>query len=87
MKERGDCLQIRCADIKFGHPAIGTAILYDHRDRFAVLVIENRLRAQQIRPALAAARIRSMAKTAIYFKKLLSPIDCRRICWRMDRIC
>jgi hypothetical protein len=86
VNESRDRLNIGSAHLKFRHASIGTAVLDDHGDGLTVLVVEHNLRTKQVWPALAATRIRTMAKTAVDTEQLLSSIDNRGICRLTNRI-
>jgi hypothetical protein len=67
-------------------PRSTPAVLHYRRDGFAVLIAHDNFRADQVRTALAAARIGAVAKAALHAESRLAAFDGRGVARRVLRI-
>ena len=84
--ESGDIRYIGSCQIELRHTFIWAAVLNDRRDQFAILVRHYQFAANQIRAALAASRVRSVAEAAVDAENLFAVGYSRWISWRANGI-
>ena len=84
--ERGDIRDLGTGHRELGHPLVDASVLDHRRDQFPVLVVEDDLGTDQVRPALAAACVASVAELAVHAVERLASLDHRRIAGRTLRI-
>ena len=75
-----------CSEIKFWHALVGAAVLDNGSDQLTLLIVQNKLTANQIGAAFAPASIGAMAKTAIRTKDLAAMHNVGRVGRRPLRI-
>ena len=71
----GDVGDLVVGERKLRHTAIEAAVLHDWSDELAVLIFENDLRAQEARPAVAAARVCAVAERAVHAVLRFAALD------------
>src|SRR2546425_5090650 len=71
--------RLLAAERELRHPAIRASALDDWRHQLTVLIVEDDRRAQEARPAVAAACVGTMAELAVHGVERLAAIDRRRI--------
>ena len=79
MQECGNIGHLRIDQVEFRHPFVGPADLQEFAELFAVLVVQDKHRTDQVRPALAACCAAAVAKPAGRNVLFLAALDGGRI--------
>ena len=79
VEEGRDGAYLLRGEIELRHAFVGTAVLHHRGDEFSIFVVQDGLAANQIRPPFSAARVGSVAKTAIRAENLTALLHCGRV--------